>query len=93
MGQVLVGVFSYGQLSVTKGAFTVVSESERISALTRHINADWGDVSVDDAEMNNEALETKDMILSSYHTAEGVKFWIITDADWKTTTILLPEEY
>jgi len=36
MGQVLVGVFSYGQLSVTQGAFAEISESERISALTRH---------------------------------------------------------
>jgi hypothetical protein len=32
-------------------------------------------------------------LLSSYKSANGIKFWIITEADRSATTILLPEEY
>jgi hypothetical protein len=32
-------------------------------------------------------------LLSVYYTREGVKFWIITEADRSATTILLPEDY
>ncbi len=32
-------------------------------------------------------------LLSSYPTDAGEKLWIITEADWSATTLLLPEEY
>ena len=32
-------------------------------------------------------------LLSAYHTADGVKFWIITEWDRSITTILLPDDY
>lgn len=32
-------------------------------------------------------------ILSSYTSTNGIKFWVITEADRNVTTILLPEEY
>lgn len=30
---------------------------------------------------------------SAYVSKDGVKFWIITEADRSSTTVLLPEEY
>jgi hypothetical protein len=32
-------------------------------------------------------------LLSAYRSSQGVKFWIITEADRTATTILLPNEY
>jgi hypothetical protein len=32
-------------------------------------------------------------LLSVYHTAESVKFWVITEWDRSITTLLLPEDY
>lgn len=87
------GLFPLGQVYTTPGALEVVSEDERISALTRHIGGDWGDVCDDDRAANDEALQTGERLLSVYHTAAGVKFWIITERDRSATTFLLPSEY
>jgi hypothetical protein len=32
-------------------------------------------------------------LLSAYHSQTGVKFWVITEADHSSTTVLLPSEY
>jgi hypothetical protein len=32
-------------------------------------------------------------ILSAYHTAKGVKIWVLTEADRSATTLLRPQEY
>ena len=42
---------------------------------------------------NEIALKQTTRLLGSYEDANGVKFWIITEADRRCTTILLPEEY
>jgi len=39
------------------------------------------------------SLEHGWRILSAYRTSNGTRFWIITEADRSSTTILLPEEY
>lgn len=87
------GKFPLGQVYTTPGALEVVSEDELISALTRHIGGDWGDVCDDDRAANDEALQLGERLLSVYHTAAGVKFWIITERDRSATTFLLPFEY
>jgi hypothetical protein len=28
-----------------------------------------------------------------YQASNGTPFWVITDAGWETTTLLLPEDY
>jgi hypothetical protein len=82
-----------GEVYATPGVLTQISKSEIAFALARHENCDWGDVCKEDWELNNEALEMGYRILSSYTSSNGIKFWIITEADRSTTTILLPEEY
>ena len=64
-----------------------------IQFLRRHMSADWGEVSEDDARENELSLREGFRLLSSYRTAKGQKIWIITEADRSTTTILLPSEY
>jgi len=42
---------------------------------------------------NDLSIKEGFRILSAYSTAKGQKFWIITEANRSSTTILLPEEY
>ena len=47
----------------------------------------------EDWKLNDEALKVGNRLLSAYTAVNGVKFWIITEWDRSTTTILLPEDY
>lgn len=93
MTHVFIGKFPLGQVVATPEVMEITSENERISALTRHHNGDWGEVCAEDKASNDEALEEGFRLLSSYTSAGGVKFWIITEHDRSVTTFLLPEEY
>ncbi len=63
------------------------------SPIARHAAGDWGDLSDEDRAENELSLRQGFRLLSAYHSAAGVKFWIITEADGLATTVLLPEEY
>lgn len=77
---------------MTVGIKGEVNREDLLIALERHREGDWGEVSPEDAERNNEALEDGARLLSSYTDSNGTKFWIITEADRSRTTFLLPEE-
>jgi len=66
---------------------------ELLSAMWRHARGDWGDVCAADAAAKEHALRENERLLSSYRSAAGIKFWIITEWDRSSTTALLPEEY
>jgi hypothetical protein len=92
--------FSLGQLVVTPGAANAVAKSNQMFGefINRHVHGDWGDLSDDDRQVNEEAIINGSRILSAYHTSLGDKIWIITEAVNEhgkrfATTILLPEEY
>lgn len=94
MSHIFHGKFLLGHVVATPGALEATSEDDRISALTRHIGGDWGDVCDEDKASNDEALEDGERLLSAYRsTKSGVKFWIITERDRSVTTFLLPDEY
>lgn len=93
MTHLFIGKFPLGQVVATPGVMEATSEKDRISALTRHQNGDWGEVCAEDRASNDEALESGFRLLSAYTSANGVKFWIITEYDRSVTTFLLPEEY
>ena len=86
--------FLIGQLLATPGAIALLDDA-KVDALTlirRHVVGDWGEVASDDAMANDEALLTGARVLSSY-VVGGEKIWIITEADRRVTTLLLPSEY
>lgn len=87
--------FKAGQVCATPGALEALKSAEQspVDFLGRHVTGDWGDVCKEDREANEEALEHQLRLLSSYRTREGVKLWVITEADRSVTTLLLPEEY
>lgn len=87
-------MFELGQVVITMGARDEVDEFDIHDCLQRHQEGDFGEVSEDSVMLNNAAIKGGyDTILSIYTDRNGVKFWIITEADRSATTILLPEEY
>ena len=46
-----------------------------------------------DRDANESALWDGGKLFSAYHDRKGVRFWIITEADRNTTTVLLPDDY
>lgn len=61
--------------------------------LELHATGDWGDLSQEDKAANDEAVKLGGRILSAYNLPDGDAVWIITEADRKKTTILLPDQY
>jgi hypothetical protein len=84
--------FPLGEIVITTNALRTLSNAEINDGLTRHATADWGNVCPDDAELNDNALQDGDRLLSAYGQGEK-RFWIITEADRSVTTILLPSDY
>lgn len=85
--------FALGQIVATPNALAHITQEDIAAALQRHVFRDWGDLCAEDKEINNQAVLDGMRILSAYQAANGTKFWIITEADRKTTTVLLPEDY
>lgn len=85
--------FPLGRLVATRAASQVLSHHDILNALTRHANGDWGLVCPSDWEINDEALKHGDRLLSAYDSQSATRFWIITESDRSSTTVLLPGDY
>lgn len=85
--------FPLGVLVQTQGSLETVCERDAAQAIARYVRHDWGECCPEDARANDEALATGGRLLGVYRTAKCAKFWIITEADRSTTTVLLPAEY
>jgi len=85
--------FQLGRLVATPNALEHIPGPEILTALQRHMIGDWGDVCADDLAANENALVSETRLFSVYQSAGGTKFWIITEADRSSTTVLLPEDY
>ena len=85
--------FSLGQTVATPHALQTLSTDDIQRALTRHVTGDWGDCCPDDRVANEQALEQGGRLFSVYHADNSMKFWVITEADRSSTTVLMPEDY
>ncbi len=85
--------FALGQVVITTNALSHLEMSEVEAAVHRHALGDWGDVCPDDKKENELSLTSGLRLLSAYQAQNGVRFWIITEADRSLTTVLLPEDY
>jgi hypothetical protein len=63
-----------------------------LDLIRRHMSGDWSEMATEDQQSNREAITESSRIFSAY-TIQGTKFWVITEADRSSTTILLPSEY
>lgn len=60
--------------------------------LMRHMKGDWGQVSDEDWQRNERALDTGHFLLSSYVLSSGQKVWLHTTGARSATFALLPAE-
>ncbi len=75
------------------GAIPESWDQEIKAIIDRHVSGDWGDLEEFDRQQNDKALKDGSRIFSAYHTSDGTKVWVITEADPNYTTALLPEDY
>ena len=92
--------FCLGRLLATPAALEACKEAgvSPFNYFSRHGRQDWGDLCSLDKRLNDEALEDGGRILSSYILPNGVKLWVITEADdgegnRAATTLLRAGEY
>ena len=85
--------FSLGQLCTTPHAANDVPPDEVLKAIARHVAGDWGALDEHDRQENERALGSRGRLVSVYQASNGTRFYVITDAGWETTTVLLPEDY
>ena len=83
--------FRLGKIVSTPNALAHLSQDDILLGIQRHQAGDWGDVH--DSAANERALIEGTRLWSVYRTANGTKFWLITEADRSVTTVLLPEDY
>jgi len=85
--------FQLGSVVITPNALGQLTPADIQLGLQRHQAGDWGDLGEEDWQENDNALRTGRRLLSSYRSAGGVAFWIITEADRSATTLLMPDDY
>ena len=85
--------FNLGQTVITANAAAALTPEDVSTALLRHSGGDWGDVCAEDKQINDRGVVNQGMILSSYQSVKGVKFWVITDPGHEISTVLLPDDY
>jgi len=85
--------FDLGQTVITEGAHRALSPDSVLEALNRYVRADWGELCAEDKATNDEALLSGRRLFGAYKNVDQTMFWIITESDRSTTTVLLPDEY
>jgi hypothetical protein len=84
--------FNLGQLCITQNVANTMPSDEILKALERHAAGDWGLVDQATWEQNDQAMRNGKRLSSVYQSSAGQRFWIITEANRSTTTVLLPED-
>lgn len=87
--------FSLGRLFMTPDAIEILEEAGQSAQefISRHARLEQGELSAEDYKENLFSVDKPLRIFSAFKTTQGVKLWIITEADRSSTTILLPSEY
>ena len=87
-------LFTLGRTLATPAARDELSQLNYspLDLLRKHMSGDWSEMAIEDQQSNREAITEGSRIFSAY-TIQGTKFWVITEADRSSTTILLPSEY
>lgn len=86
--------FELGRVFVTTGAEALLDRTgqDKETLLRRHQSGDWGELGDEDRQANDDALRHGGRLFSAYRF-QGEKVWVITEADRRSSTVLLPDEY
>ncbi|WP_404299015.1 type I restriction endonuclease subunit M [Alicycliphilus denitrificans] len=87
-------LFRLGRCVATLGVDNLICRGDvnPQELLHRHQCGDWGEMPPEDLAVNRRALQDRSRLMSVYKVG-GKTIWVITDADWAVTTLLLPSEY
>jgi hypothetical protein len=87
--------FELGRLVMTPGAIEALEEAGQSpqEMISRHARLEQGELCDEDHRENLFSVDKHLRIFSAFKTANGVKIWVITEADRSATTLLLPDEY
>ncbi|MDX4954711.1 type I restriction endonuclease subunit M [Delftia acidovorans] len=85
--------FHAGRWVTTLGVDDLICKGEvdPHELLRRHQSGDWGEIHTLDRALNQHSLVDRAMVMSVYKVGTHT-IWVITDAGWQTTTLLLPYE-
>ena len=87
-------LFALGDIVATPGALELLNRHaiNALSLLSRHVRGDWGAVPAEDAVANWSALDYGLRVFSVYAVGKE-RLWVISEADRRSTCLLLPDEY
>ncbi|NWA28557.1 hypothetical protein HX866_27075 [Pseudomonas gingeri] len=89
-------LFALGELVMTQGVEALIQQGllDIAPYLDRHLCGDWGELSGSDRAKNERAVLTGASLFSEYEVDVGAvkKLWIVTSADRRFTSLLLPVE-
>ncbi len=87
-------LFKLGRILATPAAQEELAELNYspLDLLRKHMSGDWSEMALEDQQSNQNAIMEGSRVFSAY-IIQGTKFWVITEADRSSTTILLPSEY
>ena len=85
--------FRLGRIVATPNALLRLTQDDITAAIRRHQAGDWGELCADDRRENELSLQQGYRLFSVYRSVQGVRFYVITEADRSVTTVLLPEDY
>ena len=88
-----IALFRLGRIVATPNALAHLAQADILEAIKRHQAGDWGELDEHDRQANDRALKDGTRLLSVYQSANGIRFWVITEADRSATTLLMPEDY
>jgi len=83
-------MFELGKVVATRGAIS--TGVDLLQLVQRHAVGDWGDLCEEDKQANQDALKVGARLLSKYEI-DGHSFYVITEYDRTSTTVLLTDEY
>lgn len=91
-------LFTTGQVVATAGALSFLQSVgvDPIDLITRHVFGDWSDLTPEDQAQNCLAVARGGRVFTSFSVGDPAdlkKVWVITEADRRSTCVLLPQEY
>ena len=80
--------FEMGHLIITPAALEAIPADDICESINRHVCGDFGDLDNNEQHANEQAVKFGLLVCSTYHTATGTKFFVLTSADRSVTVLL-----
>lgn len=87
--------FSLGEVYLTGQAKKRIAQNglDPINFVNRHVHCDWGELSISDRKLNQEALKLGKGIVSAYKIgSKSNLLYVLTKSDRSETKIFLSED-